>query len=236
MQRYFASVTETNIILSKDDVFHLTKVMRAKLGDHIIAIDNKELYLGEVTSLNPLLITNKGVYQEENRELDVDTTLFFSLAKGDKIDFVIQKATELGVKRIVLIKTERAVVKISDDDFKRKLARYLLIAKEASEQSSRRMIPEIIYLSSIKNIPTNLLSDINFVAYEEDAFNKVSFNDVKDKKSVSILIGSEGGLTSNEVDLLVSQGFNRVSLGKRILRTETAAVVALSMINMVIEQ
>ena len=236
MQRYFASVTNTNIILSKDDSFHLTKVMRAKLDEQIIAIDNEELYFGKVTSLNPLIITNLGKYEEENRELGVKTTLFFSLAKGDKIDFVIQKATELGVSRIILTKTSRCIVKISKEDFDRKLNRYQLIAKEAAEQCARRMIPEIIYLDNIKNIPSELLSELNFVAYEEDAFNKVNFDDIKGNKSVSILIGPEGGLSLEEVATLEKQGFKRVSLGKRILRTETAAVASLAMINMVIER
>ncbi|MCR4880200.1 MAG: 16S rRNA (uracil(1498)-N(3))-methyltransferase [Bacilli bacterium] len=236
MQRYFASVNKDNIILSKDDAFHLLKVMRAKIDDEIIAIDKEELYLGKVISLNPLIISNLGIYQEENRELKVKTTLFFALAKGDKIDFVIQKATELGVSRIVLIKTERSIVKISQDDFIRKLPRYLSISKEASEQCRRRTIPEIIYLDNIKNIPSSMLADINYVAYEEDAFSKVNFFASKEAKSVSLLIGPEGGLSIEEVNTLVAQGFKRISLGKRILRTETAALVGLAMINMVVEQ
>lgn len=236
MQRYFASVTDTNIVLSKDDAFHLARVMRAKLGDKIIAIYNQELYLGEVISLNPLIIKNKGFYQEESRELDKEVTIFFALAKGDKIDFVIQKATELGASRIVLVKTERSIVKISKDDFIRKLPRYELIAKEASEQCERRIIPSILYLDNIKRIPDELLSELNYVAYEEDAYNKVNFSLVKETKSVSVLIGPEGGLSIDEVNALVSQDFKRVSLGKRILRTETAAVAALAMINMVSEQ
>ena len=236
MQRYFANVNNTSIILSKDDSFHLLKVMRSKIGEQIIAISDGELYLGEVISLNPLIISNKGIYQEENRELSVDTTLFFALAKGDKIDFVIQKATELGVKHIVLIKTERCVVKISQDDFNRKLTRYSSISKEAGEQCERRYLPSISYLDNIKSIPNEYLASINYVAYEEDAFNKVNFLDCKDKRSVSLLIGPEGGLTLEEVEALEKQGFKRVSLGKRILRTETAAVAGLAMINMVIEQ
>ena len=236
MQRYFALVKDNTILLLKDDAFHLTKVMRAKLHEEIIAIHEGGLYLGEVISFNPLVIENKGEYQEESRELNVDTTLFFALAKGDKIDFVIQKATELGAKRIVLVKTERSIVKLSTDDFNRKHARYTLIAKEASEQCERRMIPEILYLDSLKDIPSNLLSEVNYVAYEEDAFNKVNLSDIKNKKSTSLLIGPEGGLSEKEIDFLVSQGFKRLSLGKRILRTETAAVAGLAMINMVLEQ
>lgn len=236
MQRYFASTNENNIILSKDDAFHLLKVMRAKKDDKIIAIDNERLYLGKVVSLNPLIISNLGEYIEENRELQIKTTLFFALAKGDKIDFVIQKATELGVSQIVLVKTERSIVKIDNDDFKRKLSRYMMIAKEASEQCRRRKIPNIYYLDNISHIPDSYLASINYVAYEEDAFNKINLLDIKNHQSVSLFIGPEGGLSEKEVATLTNQGFLRLSLGKRILRTETAAITGLAMINMVIEQ
>ena len=236
MQRYFASVTKTNIILSKEDSFHLLKVMRAKVDDEIIAMDKEQLYRGKVVSLRPLIIENKGFYREQNRELSVNTTLFFALAKGDKIDLVIQKATELGVTNIVLTKTIRSIVKISDDDFARKLSRYQMIAKEASEQSRRRIIPNILYLDNLKEIPSSLLCEINYVAYEEDAFDKVNLMDAKDAKSVSLFIGPEGGFSLDEINALTNQGFKRLSLGKRILRTETAAISGLAMINMVIEQ
>ena len=236
MQRYFATVSKTNIILSKDDSFHLAKVMRAKVNDTIIAIDNEELYLGKVISTNPLLIENKGHYREPSRELKTETTLFFALAKGDKIDFVIQKATELGVRNIVLVKTTYSIVKIDENDFKRKYERYHSIAKEASEQCARRIIPNITYIDDIKNIPSSLLAEQNFVAYEGDAFNNIDFDSIKEATSVSLFIGPEGGIAPRELEALEAQGFKRVSLGKRILRTETAAVAGLAMINMVIER
>ena len=237
MQRYFASmVNETNIILEDGDVFHITKVMRARVGTKLTAVFAKQVFLGEVTSLKPFIISNLGRYEETNRELEKDVTLFFALAKGDKIDFVIQKATELGVKRIVLIKTEHAIVKMDEEDFKKKLSRYERIAKEASEQSERIMIPEIKGVYDIKSIPTDLLTDINCVAYEKEAYAKNELKGIKKADSISLLIGPEGGLSVEEIEILKKQGFETISLGKRILRTETAAVVGLAMINMVIEQ
>ena len=237
MQRYFASlVNETNIILEESDVFHLTKVMRARVSTKITAVYDKKVYLGEVSSLKPFVISNLGIYEETNRELEKDVTLFFALAKGDKIDFVIQKATELGVKRIVLIKTEHAIVKMDKEDFNKKLVRYERIAKEASEQSERTIIPTICGVFDIKNIPNDLLSELNYVAYEKEAYAHNELNEIKKANSISLLIGPEGGLSKEEVDILMKQGFKTISLGKRILRTETAAVVGLAMINMVIEQ
>lgn len=238
MQRYFASMVNSDTItLLESDVFHVTKVMRAKLHDEIIAIYDNEVYLGEITSLKPLVITNKGKKEETNRELEKEVTLFFSLAKGDKIDFVIQKATELGASKVVLIRTEHCVVKMNDEDLKNKINnRYWRIAKEASEQSERRKIIDILGVYDIKSIPSELLCDINYVAYEKESFSKIDLSEIKNKKSVSVLIGPEGGLTIDEVNTLNKQGFKCLSLGKRILRTETAAVAALAMINMVIEQ
>ena len=236
MQRYFALKVDDNIYLDEKDVFHCVKVMRMRLKEQLIVLYEGEAYLGEVISLSPFIVKNLGKNEENNREMTVKTTLFFALAKGDKIDFVIQKATELGVSNIVLVKTERCVVKMDNDDLAKKIEnRYYRIAKEASEQSERRVIPAILGVYDIKNIPTNLLADINLIAYEGAAFDKINLEEIRDKKSVSILIGPEGGFSKEEVDSVIKQGFKTISLGKRILRTETAAVAALAMINMVIE-
>lgn len=235
MQRYFAlNIDDNQIYLDSGDVFHLTKVMRANIGTRLIAIKDKP-YLGEIISLNPFIIKNLGVNEEMNRELDVDVTLFFALAKGDKIDFVIQKATELGVKNIVLIKTEHCVVKMSEEDLKRKISlRYQKIMKEAAEQSERLIIPNLLGVYDIKHIPTNLLADINLVCYERCDDTSIHIPLEKNTKSISVLIGPEGGLTKDEVNHLLNNKFQILSLGKTILRTETAAVAALSMIGMVI--
>ena len=237
MQRYFASKKENKIILGDGDVHHLLHVMRNKKGDEIEVVADNKLYACIIKSINPLDI-------EINYEIPVDSelhnevTLFFALAKGDKIDFVIQKATELGVHKIVLIKTERCVVKLTQDDFMRKLDRYNKIAKEASEQSHRLRVPEIVGVMDIKNIPSELMRDTNLLAYEKEAGQTSTFLErVTGKGSYSIMIGPEGGFSLSEVELLVNKyGFEPVSLGKRILRTETAAVYALSVIGCLLEK
>lgn len=238
MQRYFASsVNKDNITLLESDVFHITKVMRMKLNDEIIAIYGGEIYKGEIISFKPFVIKNNGLLEEKSRELDKDVTLLFALAKGEKIDFVMQKATELGVNKIALIKTEHCIVKMNEEELKKKMEnRYSRIIKEAAEQSERRVLPTILGVYDIKHLPTSILAEYNLVAYEKEAYNKTSFDELKNASSISILIGPEGGLSKEEVELLYKQGFHPLSLGKRILRTETAAVAALAMINMVIEQ
>lgn len=231
MQRYFASLFENEVILKEDDVFHLTKVMRAKNNDRIEIVDeNGKAYLARIIQINPLRI----VIQEpilKNSELDTKVTLFFALAKSDKIDFVIQKATELGASKIVLFEGKRSIVHFSKDDFARKYNRYHNIAKEAAEQCHREVIPEICFAPSIKDIE-NDLAEVNLFAYELDAGKTNDFASIFNKRmnSLSIIVGPEGGFDEKEAEFLLFKNFKTISLGKRILRCETAAVYALSVI------
>ena len=229
MQRYFAKINQQDVILSQDDKHHITHVMRMRVGDRFEVVDSSKLYICEISSLSPLEIK---VVEEKIEDVEIKTkiTLFFALAKGDKIDLVIQKATELGVHRIVLFKSRRCVVNFDEKDFVKKLTRYQKIAKEASEQCHRLIVPEILLVNDLKSI-NNYLEEVNYLAYEKEAGStSESFNLRGNIKSVSIMIGSEGGFDIDEVEYLVKIGFNKVSLGKRILRCETAAIYALSVL------
>ena len=237
MQRYFAKLIDNKIILDDGDVHHLLHVMRAKVNEEIEVVADNKLYSCLIKSLNPLeIVINYEIPQDS--ELPQEVTLFFALAKGDKIDFVVQKATELGASRIVLVKTERCVTKFEEKDISRKLERFAKIAKEASEQSHRLRIPEIAGVIDINNIPSNLLADINLLAYEKEAGETTSFfENVKKDRPISIMVGPEGGFSEKEVELLVKKyNFVPISLGKRILRTETAAVYALSVLGFILEK
>ena len=157
--------------------------------------------------------------------------LFLPLTKSDKIELVIQKATEIGATKIYLYRANRSVVKLDNDAFNKKLDRFNKIAKEASEQCHRLVIPEISGVLNIKDIQDHL-SNLNLVAYELDAGNTSSFYDELDKinGSVSFIVGPEGGFEEYEIKALEDMSFKRVSLGKRILRMETAAIYGLSVI------
>lgn len=238
MQKYFASISNNNIILSDDDKHHLLHVMRAKKGDNIFAIENKKMYLGEIKNVNPLQIE---ILEEviNDKELKKDLTLFLCLPKGDKIDFIIQKATELGVKKLILVKSKRSVNKMNNDDFERKLTRYNKIIKEASEQCGRSELMQIYGIVCLEKIDSSLLCDVNLIANE----NKSGETGQIDKylsltpfNSVSIFIGPEGGFDSKEIEYLHNLGFKDVSLGKRILRLETASIYALSIIGYFLEK
>ena len=235
MQRYFASKKGNNIILEDGDVHHLLHVMRAHNGDEIEAVVDKKLYSCLIKSTSPLAIEIN--YEiPTNSELPNNVTLFFALAKGDKIDFVIQKATELGVSQIVLINTERSVVRYEPKDINRKLERFNKIAKEASEQSHRLAVPVIKGIYDLDKIPDDLFADVNLLAYEKEAEQGSLIPNIDKNASLSIMIGPEGGFSIKEVEYLVNKGFKPVSLGKRILRTETAALYALSVIGFLLER
>lgn len=238
MQRYFANKNNSQIIFSESDVHHITHVMRMRAGEEIEVVVDQHLYSCLIDSINPLSVSIN--YEiPTDCEIPNDVTLFYTLAKGEKIDLVVQKATELGVKRIVLLSSERCVVKWEDKDVKKKIERFNKIVKEASEQSHRIIVPKILGVYSLSNIPSELLAKTNLFAYEKEAgktdnlFNLLLNN----KESVSVLVGPEGGFSEKEADMMINKyHFHPVSLGKRILRSETAAIYALSVISFLLEK
>ncbi len=237
MQRYFASlIDKEHVKLELEDEHHLLHVMRMRQGDEIEVVANGVLYLCNIGSTNPLTIYV--VHEiETDVELNVDVTLLFALTKGDRTDLVVQKATELGVKRIALIQSERTVVRYEEKDIAKKCVRYQKIMKEASEQSHRLIVPEMMGIFNLKKLPKEVFSDLNYVGYEKDASDvNGMFANFDKKKSITILIGPEGGFSEEEINNLVEQGFIRTSLGKRILRAETAAMYALSVIGYLLEK
>ena len=236
MQRYFADIDQEYFVhLTKEDEHHVLHVMRMKKGDEIEVVDNQKLYLCRLDDTNPLVISM--VHEiASDVELNEDVTLLYALTKGDKIDLVLQKATELGVKKVALIQSERSVVKYDNKDIEKKSQRFIKIMKEASEQSHRLMVPRFLGVYNLKALPPEAFSDVNFVAYEKDASkSNEQFQGLAKGKSVSVLIGPEGGFTKQEIEKLVDLGFIRTSLGKRILRAETAAIYALSVIGYLLE-
>ena len=238
MQRYF-SLSKEQIEISINDIHHILHVMRGRIGDFFEVVFNEKIYTMEITSLNPFEYQIRDI-NSFNNELTNKITLIYALSKGDKNEFVIQKATELGVSKIVLVSSRRSVVKMSQDDFDKKKIRYQKIIKEASEQSKRNVLPEIVGLYSLDKLPKEVMSNINLVAYEEDSGStKGTFailDNVKNDESISIVIGSEGGIDKEELNYLNNNGFKNISLGKRILRTESAAVYALSVISFMLER
>ena len=236
MQRYFISEKEymESIILS-DDVFHIVKVMRNKIGDLIeICYDNKA-YLAKITNLSNELVNFEVVEEISNKKQNKpNITLIQGLAKGDKNDDIIKHSTELGVDEIMLLQMKRSIVKIEGNKVESKLNRFKKIAKEASEQSHRNSIPEVKLLTNLNNIDFNNY-DLKLLLDEEEAkkidgrlLSNIDFNNVK---NVIFVIGPEGGIDDKERLYFIEKGFIPVSIGNNILRTETASLAFLAMIN-----
>ncbi|MCH5180472.1 MAG: 16S rRNA (uracil(1498)-N(3))-methyltransferase [Erysipelotrichales bacterium] len=238
MQRYFVNGDINNISFSEGDIFHIQKVMRFKENDLIEVVILEKVYLATIKKVNPLEVDIIKEL-EENRELDNDITLLYCLPKGDKLDLVIQKATELGVRRIVGVISSRTIVKVDEKDKKKKLERFNKIIKEAGEQSKRSKLPEFVDIIDYKSIK-QYKSLHNFIAYEGEALNdNTLFDDlsnIKTRESITILVGAEGGFAPSEVDYANELGYKNVSLGKLILRSETAAIYFLSVLSFMLSR
>lgn len=236
MQRYFIDgecIDQNYIHIDAYNHKHMQRVMRYRNGDEVICIlPSSQVYVYEIIDIADGLLMQKEELIE-NHELDVDVTLIYGLPKNDKFEFVLQKATELGVKRIVPFLSKRSVIKTDEKSFSKKQERYLRILKEASEQSYRTIVPELTELAYLKDI-TKYLSDVNLVAYEESSkqgeHHALYQAMQREYQSITIIVGPEGGFDQCEIDEMKKMGIKECSLGKRILRSETAPLYMLSVI------
>ncbi len=231
MQRYFCNNKENNeYLLSNDDSYHIKKVMRMNIKDKIEIVDKKKTNICEITSLDPV---KARVMEElnENNENDFEIILVQSMVNETKMDLILQKGTELGVSKFYIYKATNSVVKENGKSDK-KIARWQKIVKEASEQSKRNIIPEVVDIIDIKGLckisaDVKLLLSVN----EKTKSIKKVLNNFKKYDKIIIVIGPEGGFNPSEEEVLINNGYISTSLGKRVLRTETAGLVAISMIN-----
>jgi len=229
MQRYFTK--NSDLSLEKNDIHHIKNVMRMKIGDEIEIVYDTCVYLCKLVNIEPLEIS---VIKEldENNELDVDITIAIGLVSEQKMDLILQKLTELGIKKIIPLKLERSIVRLDNNRVDKKILRWQNICKEASEQSHRNIIPEITRPIDLKQL-VKIDYDIKLVAStkeKEKFINSYLQNNTKYAKII-IVIGPEGGITDNEEDYLNKNGFKSVTLGSRILRVETAAIYVASILN-----
>ena len=235
MQRYFAKMKQNEeLILYDSDIHHIKNVMRCKINDKIEVIYEKQLYICQITNLIPLefkiLETPK-----ENNELDIKLTIAVSLVNEQKFDLILQKLTELGVTTIIPIKTERSIIRLDDKKETKKLERWQKICKEASEQSHRSIIPKVENIINLKEL-TNKNNGLKLICSLNENTKPLSTY-LKDKpKDILIVIGPEGGFTKKEEEILINNKFLPISLGKRVMRVETAAIYVTSIINYICEE
>lgn len=229
MQQYFAK--NKNLDLEDGDYHHIKNVMKMKRGDLIKVVYDKIIYTCKLNN-----ISNKSTFdiikKEENQNERVNICVAFSLIKEQKLNYLLQKTTELGVNKLIPIETKRSVVKIEGNKEKAKIDRWKKICKEASEQSFRTDIPEISSILTLQGL-VDLDYDLKLVCSLNKNTKNIKKILEKNNKCVKILlvVGPEGGFDPLEEEYLLENGFKSVSLGENVLRAETAPVVALSMIN-----
>ncbi|WP_438446206.1 16S rRNA (uracil(1498)-N(3))-methyltransferase [Gorillibacterium sp. sgz5001074] len=244
MQRYFVAPEELagdRVRITGDDAHHLVKVMRAEPGEEIICSNGLDReVLARIASVDRNLVEAQVVSElPMDREAGVEVWIAQSLPKGDKLETVIQKCTELGADRFLPFVSERTVVQYDEKKEGKRLERWRKIAKEAAEQAHRNRIPDIGQPVSWKQLLKLLPeADLSLICYEKES--GLSFRPLLAearsrgpegrRPRILVLVGPEGGLTEKEVSEAVQAGCHSVSLGRRILRTETAAMAALGCI------
>jgi len=239
LQRYFLETSFDeggNAQISGDDGKHIVKVMRMEAGDCIITVDKGEAFISEITDiLDGGVAVQKKDGPLPSNEMEVKVTIACGLPKGDKLDLIVQKGTELGMSSLIPFEAERSIVKWDAKKGGKKVERLQKIAKEAAEQCHRTVIPDVLSPMSFKQLLEESRNyDIRFFADEEDAKgtdpNKIAdrLKNVYHKQTVLVVFGPEGGLSRKEAEEMRIADFLSVSLGPRILRTETAPLYFLS--------
>ncbi len=242
MSKFFVKTEQINnndIVIIGDDVNHIINVLRMKKKDkvQICNQDTGDNYNAEIVNYSKNEVECKIISKiNETTESNVHITLFQGIPKFEKMELIIQKNTEVGIKSIVPVIMERTVVKLDEKIASKKLERWQKIAEIAAKQSMRDIIPQIGNITKLKDIDTTEF-DAVLVAYENEEHNMLktelqklerkikSNNSSEQQYNIAIVIGPEGGISEKELVMLAEKNAKFVSLGKRILRTETAGVV-----------
>lgn len=236
------NVNDKRVIIVGADVNHIRNVLRMKAGEELSVCngqDGKEYRCGIVSLEEDRVICELRFIREENAELPVKVYLFQGLPKVDKMELIIQKAVELGVYRIIPVSAKRCVVKLDDGKAAAKVRRWQGIAEAAAKQSRRGVIPEVSEVMSFRSaVEQAAAMDVRLIPYElAEGMEKTRdiISGMKEGQSVAIFIGPEGGFEEQEIQLAADNGIQPVTLGRRILRTETAGMTVLAWIGYVLE-
>lgn len=244
MKRYFVDFKkgDKTVKIVGEDYHHLKNVLRLKINDELYVSNGKIIFYSVIKEIKKEFIEIELLYEvKENSELDIFVTIAQGMPKSGKFELVIQKTTELGVKEIIPVFSERSVVRFDKNKVESKITRYKKIAKASAEQSRRLIIPKINSFMTIKELIDYSKSfTYKCIAYEasnENERNNLSnlLHKIKDNDKILIFIGPEGGVSNKELSLFKDNDFQVISLGKRILRTETAPLFLMSVITYELE-
>lgn len=236
------SLSDKTVIIIGSDVNHIRNVLRMKPGEELNVSngqDGKEYRCGIVSLEEERIVCELRFIKEDNVELPSRIYLFQGLPKADKMELIVQKAVELGVYRVIPVAAKRCVVKLDDKKASSKIARWQGIAEAAAKQSKRGIIPEISGVMSFSQaVHMAADMDVRIIPYEmADGMEKTReiVNQLKPGQDIAVFIGPEGGFEENEIRLAMENGIEPITLGKRILRTETAGMTVLSWMMYVLE-
>lgn len=232
-------IKEDKIYISGTDFNHIKNVLRYKENEklNIVCKSNHMSYVALISKFQEKEIECNIIEKSEIKEKPLKITIFQGLPKSDKMELIIQKCSEIGVSNIVPVAMKRSVVKLDGKDKLKKITRWQSIAEAAAKQCQREDIIEISEIINLEDICKKVQDyDIVFVAYEKE--NKISLRQEieelkklrKDKLSIAFIVGPEGGFDEDEIDKLIQNKVKSISLGKRILRTETAPIVISSIL------
>lgn len=239
MDRFFVDKKNINLenntcIIEGEDVKHISKVLRCRIGEELEVCDNNNNeYICEITNIDKNQVELNIVEKVDiQRESDLKIKVYQGLPKGPKMEMILQKLTEVGVDEIILVQTKRTVVKVDDKKEDKKLERWERIIYEAAKQSKRGKIPTLRGVLTFKEALADMKeNDFNIAPYENEktksikqAIKGVNIN------NIGIFVGPEGGFEETEIEAIEDIGGQSVSLGPRILRTETASLVASSIV------
>ena len=239
MDRFFVDKTNINLenntcVIVGEDVKHISKVLRCKIGEKLEICDNDNSeYICEITEINKEQVDLDIIEKREiKRESDLKVKLYQGLPKSTKMELILQKLTEVGVDEVILVSTKRSVVKVDDKKEGKKIERWERIMYEAAKQSKRGKIPKLRGVLSFKEALEDMKNnDMNICPYENERTVSIK-SAIKDAdiNTIGIFVGPEGGFEEEEIEKLKEKGAHIVTLGKRILRTETAGFVATALI------
>ena len=243
MSTFYVKTSQINnnkIEIIGEDYKHIKNVLRCKIGEKIDVCDENAIrYKTKITNFtDKSIICEIQEIDKNTTEAKINITLFQGLPKSDKLELIIQKATEMGVYSVVPVQMERSIIKIDEKNLEKKLERWNKISAEASKQSGRQKVPEVHRVINFKNIIENISKyDIVLLPYENE--KSVTIKDVlinlkkcnTNISNIAVIIGPEGGFSENEINTLSEiENVHIVTLGPRILRTETAGLATLSML------
>lgn len=231
MQRYFAKdIIDNQVILYETDKHHIKNVMRMKENDKVEIVFNKKIYTCKLDNNLSCIILKEN---SEQNELNKSLIVAVGLVKEQKMDLILQKLTELGVNKIIPVNMDRSIVKIDSKKKEKKLERWNMICKEASEQSKRNSIPVVTNIFELKDL-VKVSTDKKIVCVTDSENCKISsILEKKDYKSLLVVIGPEGGISKKEEEFLAENNFTKISFGNLIFRVETACIYIASIFNYV---